>query len=245
MPSDRLLVVLELLARSRDELHPLSALCSTAAEFTALDGAGISLLSDGPNYTAYCTSDETARRLLDIEVTLGEGPGVDACRVGVEVEEDDLRSYDGALWLAYAPAALQVGAQAVFAFPVGIGAVRIGALILYRSRPGPLSELQQSDAYLIATVVGRAVLAARAGASSSDLDSELTLALSFDFSVHQAAGMVAVQGKMGLSDAMLALRAHAFGTGVSMTSLAGRVVRREMAYDHATLGWFRPETREL
>jgi GAF domain-containing protein len=233
---DRLLVILEMLARSEEHGDHPAALCSIAADVTKLDGAGITLCSSGPNYTRYCASDDVVRQLLDTEVQMGVGPGVDACRSNVSFDSEDLLSID-TRWMAYAPAAVALGVRAVFSFPVGIGGARIGALILYRTTPGPLDEQQISDAYLMASVVGRAVLATRAGASRADLTGELALALSFDFSVHQAAGMVAVQGKMSLGDAMVALRAHAFGSGASMTSVAESVVRRETTFEGATRTW--------
>jgi hypothetical protein len=239
--SDRLLAILELLARDGGEDYP-HALCSVATEITGLSGAGITLLSVGPHYTAFGASDLGARQLLDLEVTLGEGPGVDACRSIVAREVEDLFSVRSGDWVTYAPAALAIGARAVFGFPIGIGAIRIGALVMYRTQPGPLSELQESDAYLMASVVARSILATRAGATRTDLSTELALSLSFDFSVHQAAGMVAVQGEMDLSDAYVALRGHAFGSGVSMTSLARSVVRRETFYDPTTGGWYERNT---
>jgi hypothetical protein len=237
VPSDRLLVILDMLASSAGDADHPTALCSIAVEVTELDGAGITLVSTGPNYTPYCASDDAARLLLDTEVQLGVGPGVDACRTNVACDEEDLLAPGNGHWLAYAPAAVALGARAVFAFPVGIGGVHIGALILYREQPGPLDEFQESDAYLMASVVGRAVLATWAGASRTELTSELALALSFDFSVHQAAGMVAVQGGMSIGDAMVALRAHAFGSGSSMTALAESVVRRKTAFEPATGTW--------
>lgn len=243
MPTERLLAILSLLARE-DHEERTDTLCSAAAEFMKLTGAGITLLSDGPQFTTYCASDDVARSLLETEVTLGEGPAVGACLDDVALEETDLLSSEHARWTAYAPAAVEVGAGAVWGYPVRIGALRIGALMFYRDRPGPLSDLQESDAYLVASVVGRAVLASRAGTSRHELADELGLALSFDFSVHQAAGMVAVQGGTGLSDAMVALRAHAFGSGVSMTALAQRIIRRESFYDLGTRSWLERATWE-
>lgn len=242
MPTKRLLAILELLARDdHEERHP-DALCSTAAEFMQLSGAGIMLLSDGPQFTAYCASDEVARNLLDIEVTLGEGPAVGACLTDVALDETDLLSHENPRWTAFAPAAVECGAGAVWGYPVRIGAARIGALMFYRDRPGPLSDLQETDAYLLASVVGRSVLSTRAGTSRHEFADELALALSFDFSVHQATGMVAVQGGIGLSDALVALRAHAFGSGLSMTALAQRIVRREAFYDRGTRAWLERAT---
>lgn len=243
MPNERLLSILDLLARDESEDH-LKSLCATAVAVTKLSGAGITLSSPGLQFTAYCASDDVAQNLLDIEVTLGEGPGVEACHSDVALDETDLLSHGTSRWIAYAPAAVAIGARAVWGYPMRIGAIRIGALILYRNQPGPLGDLQESDSYLLASVVGRSILATRAGASRQDLADELGLSLAFDFSVHQAAGMVAVQGAMGLSDAFVTLRAHAFGSGLSMTSLAQSVVRRETYYNPGSRSWYGQETRD-
>jgi hypothetical protein len=40
---------------------------------------------------------------------------------------------------AFAPAPRQAGARAIFAFPLRIGAIRVGVLGLYRARPVRLS----------------------------------------------------------------------------------------------------------
>jgi hypothetical protein len=245
MTNKRLLDILAMLGRDDVEDQQGSTLCSVAAEFTELSGAGITIVSDGPNYSTYCASDDVARDLLDLEVVVGEGPGIDACGSDYVIDEADLRSHRDGRWMAYAPAAADIGARAVFGFPVRIGAIRIGALTFYRNRPGPLSELQESDAYILATVVAREVLGTRAGAPRHELASELGLGLSLDFSVHQAAGMVAIQGEMDLSDAMVTLRAHAFGSGMSMTDVAQRVVRRETIYDPVARDWVAQEAGNL
>jgi len=242
MPTERLLNILEMLSREHSDHHS-DTLCAVAAELTELSGAGIFLLSGGPQYTKFCSSDDVADKLLDLEITLGEGPGNEACNSGVALHEDDLLFGKYDRWLAYAPAAVAIGARSIFAFPIGIGAIRIGALILYRDRPGPLTERQESDAYLVASVIGRAILETRAGATELDLRGELGLAHSLDFSVHQAAGMVAVQGSLSLDDALVALRSHAFGSGVSMTTMAQSVVRRETTYDPESRRWRGKEAR--
>jgi hypothetical protein len=114
---------------------------------------------------------------------------------------------------------------------VRIGAIRLGALSLYRDQPGALSPSQASDAYLMASVIGRAVLAMQAGAPNHTLASELEREATFDFSVHQAAGMVAVQGSMTVGNALVALRAHAYATDTALSDLALRVVVRETSFD--------------
>jgi hypothetical protein len=125
----------------------------------------------------------------------------------------------------------------VFGFPVRIGAVRLGALMLFRDQPGSLTDAQSNDAFTMAGVVARAILTMQAGASPGSLAKELTDESSFDLSVHQAAGMVAVQGSMSVGDALVALRAHAFATGSTTSSLSTLIVTRKVAFDPESQEW--------
>ncbi len=231
MATDRLMAILMLLAKRERSHSQAGSLCSVAAEFTNVSGAGIALVSSGRQYTSLCTSNSVARTLMDLEMTVGEGPCVDACLSEFAIDEADLIASNDQRWIAYAPSATVAGAHAVFGFPVRIGAIRLGALSLYRDRPGALSPSQSSDAFLMASVIGRAVLAMQAGAPSDTLSAELEREATFDFSVHQAAGMVAVQGSMTVGDALVALRSHAFATDTALRELALRVVVRETSFD--------------
>ncbi len=237
MATDRLLTILMLLAK-RERTHPKAgSLCSVAAEFTNLTGAGVALLSSGQQYTSVCTSNAVSRKLMELEIAVGEGPCVDACFSDVAIDESDLATNLERRWMAYSPMASVAGAHAVFAYPVRIGAIRLGALSFYRDVPGPLSASQSADAYLMASVIGRAILSMQAGAPRDTLAAELEREVTFDFSVHQAAGMIAVQGSMSVGNALVALRAHAFATNASLSELALRVVIREVSFDPRTGAW--------
>lgn len=235
--TDRLVAIFDLLAQHERSGIEGGALCSVAAEITELSGAGIVLGSAGREMTTFCTSNETVRSLMDIETMVGEGPSVDACVSEGAVDEVNLSRMHSARWLAYAPLAVSAGAVAVFGFPVRIGAVRLGALSLFRDEPGMLSETQFSDAYLMSSVIGRAILSSQAGASPGTLTAELEREATFDFSVHQAAGMVAVQGSMSVGDALVALRSHAFAIGTSLSELAVGLVVRDVRFDPVSVTW--------
>ncbi len=81
-----------------------------------------------------------------MQYTLGEGPCVDAYQKDMVVSEPDLADPETVRWLAFTPPALQAGVRAVFGFPLRVGTVRLGALNLYRDRPGPLGAEQHADA---------------------------------------------------------------------------------------------------
>ncbi len=213
------------------------ALCSVAAHFLEVSGAGIALTSGGDQLTPLCTSNDVARRLMDLEITAGEGPANDAIRSGLANDEADLTGPGASRWTVYAPQALARGARAVSGFPVRIGGVNFGALALFRDAPGILGVDQSSDAYLMASVIGRAVLSMQAGATANGRGAGFVAQSTFDFSVHQAAGMVAIQGVMPIKEALVTLQAHAFALDMDLSVLASQVVARTTWFDGMTGLW--------
>ena len=69
---------------------------------------------------------------------------------GPVLASDRAAGESGRRWPAFAPAACQAGAAAIFAFPLQIGAIQAGVMGLYRERPGPLSAFQLGDALIFA-----------------------------------------------------------------------------------------------
>ena len=96
--------------------------------------------------------------------------------------------------------------RAVFGFPLHVGAVRLGALNLYRDRPGPLTDEQHADALVMADVAAQAVLVLQANAPPGQLAAELEAGADFQYVVHQAAGMVAVQLDVSVAQALIRLQ---------------------------------------
>ena len=223
MTVPRLLDIYALMDRVEHASSNGFALCAVAADFMALDGAAIALISEDDDLMPLCTSNTAASALMDLEISVGEGPSVDASR-GDAIEDTDLVATSDSNWSTYRPEAVALGARAVFGYPVRLGAIRFGTLSLFRNRPGPLDEGQSSDAYLMASVIGRSILAEQAGGSPGGLVGELDGVSMLDFRVHQAAGMVAIQGSMSVKEALVFLRAHAFGISCQLSILAERVV---------------------
>ena len=153
---------------------------------------------------------------------------MDAYRRDAVVAEPDLADPVIRRWPAFSPAAVQAGARAVFGFPLRVGAVRLGALNLYRDRPGPLSGDQHADALVVADVAARWVLEAQAGAPPDMVAEELEIGADFHFAVHNAAGMVSVQEGISVTEALIRLRAYAFGSERLLAEVAGDVVARRL-----------------
>ena len=178
-----------------------------------------------------CSTDEVSALIEDLQYTLGEGPCIDAYHQDRPVLEPDLASPATPRWLAFTEPAVKAGARAIFGFPLQVGAVRLGALNLYRDLPGSLRDEQHADALVLADVVAQAILVMQAGAPPGQLAKQLEIGGDFHFIVHQASGMVAAQLQVSVGQALIRLRAFAFGNDRSLTDVAHDVVARRVRFD--------------
>lgn len=199
-------------------------------EMLAVTGAGVSLVSDTGNRQVVCGTDEVALRIEELQVTLGEGPCIDALNSGGPVlvpDLDDRRDLVPERWPAFLAGVVAEGVRAVFDFPLRIGAIKLGALDLYRDRPGPLRDGQLRGALLAAEAAGLTML------SSEEQEGKAAglAPLSFSAQVHQATGMVMVQAAVSVEQAFLLLRAHAFATSSSLDAVAADVVGGGLRFD--------------
>lgn len=227
----------ERLARIRRQLSNGSGtggtvrLCVACAEVMEISGAGIMLMDSDRPKGSVCTSDKVSAVIEGLQFTLGEGPCVDAYLQGRPVGEPDLADPAIARWMAFTPRAVEAGARAVFGYPLEVSGVRLGALNLYRDRPGDLTDDQHADAIVLATVAARAVIRMQAGAPPGEIGSELEIGTNFQFVVHQASGMVAVQLGVLPAEALIRLRAYAFTHDQLVADVAMEVVERRLRFD--------------
>lgn len=205
-------------------------LCEVSAEVASVDGAGIMLMSRDVAAGSVATSDEVAGRIEDLQYTLGEGPCVDAYNHERPVLEADLADPITARWPGFTPGALGVGVRAIFGFPLMVGAVRLGALNLYRLQRGPLSDDAHTDALVMADVVSEAILALQAQAPPGLVSAELEQNANFRFEVAQASGMISVQLDVSLTQALVCLRSYAFAHDRPIDDVAADVVARQVHF---------------
>jgi len=202
--------------------------CSRALE--AL-GTGLTMLrSGGLREPVYATGPKS-QDLEELQFTLGEGPGVDALEAGGPVLTADLAGGPAERrWPAFAPAAAQCGAEAIYAIPVAAGAVRLGVLNVYRTHKGLPSGAELSDALIFADAVMVLAIDGRGGVATG---LEELIEVSFAerrAHVHQAAGMVAAQLQLNITDALARLRAHAYLLDRRLGEVATDVVRRRLRF---------------
>ena len=82
----------------------------------------------------------------------------------------------------------------------------------------------------MADVAAQAVLVLQAGAPDGAIAAELEAGSDFQYLVHQASGMVSAQLEVTLAQALVQLRAHAFGNDRSLLEVAEDVVARRLRF---------------
>jgi ANTAR domain-containing protein len=156
---------------------------------------------------------------------------VEASRNGVPVFHPELTVAGSVRWPRYGLAALNAGVRAIFAFPLRVGAIRIGVLDLYRDTPGHLSILGLAEAMAFAEAATILLLYLQDRPGPDGEPSALTRPIDSRAEVHQATGMITIQLGVSLSEALLRLRAHAYDSGQTVTDVAADVVSRRLHFD--------------
>ena len=235
MAGDRLQRILAQLSAESTETEP-ARLCEACAAISRMTGAGIMLMTGDVQQGSVCSSNAVSNLIEELQYTLGEGPCVDAHQGNRTVSEPDLANAGATRWLAFTPPAVAAGARAVFGFPLQVGGVRLGALNLYRDQAGPMSDDQHADTLVLADLAAQAVLGMQAHASPGALATELEEGANFRFVVHQASGMVAAQLEVSVGEALIRLRAYAFGNDRLLADVAEEVVARKLRLDDPPAG---------
>jgi hypothetical protein len=136
----------------------LRRVCKAAVQTLSGSGAGVTVMTDDGGRGVGAASDPGSARLEELQFTLGEGPCVDAYASRRPVLVPDLADGAMARWPAYAPTVHEQGVQAVFAFPLQIGAARLGVLDVFRDRAGALTADELWHAVLLADATVAALL---------------------------------------------------------------------------------------
>ena len=201
-----------------------------------VSSVGISFLGEPFGRETVAATDDAALRFDEAQIDLGEGPGWDAMRSARPVLEIDLADHGLSLWPLWTGVALAAKLGAVFAFPLRVGTLALGAVNLYSRVRRDLTTEQVTAASTLAGAAAVRLLRI----ALEDIDSNELASPTAGYSrreMHQAAGMVSVQGDMSVGDALVALRAHAFVAGVSAAALSRRVVDRDVVFDPGLSEW--------
>ncbi|MEZ0076508.1 GAF and ANTAR domain-containing protein [Planotetraspora sp. GP83] len=239
-----------IIADAQAQGRPVSVetVCHTCAR--TLDAHGVAVALTGPpmGYEPLCASSPAAYQVMEAHATVGEGPAITALADQRPVLAPDLADPETLRrWPVFAPAALEAGAQALFALPMMLGAISVGVLEISRARAGWLSPDDLADALTFAHIAllvhiqhshgANGALSGMPATHASLIDGALIDGASLErgtgehwAQVHQATGMIAVQSGVDLRTAFVQLRAHAFAADRSLLQVAADVVARRLRF---------------
>ncbi|HSP53637.1 MAG TPA: GAF and ANTAR domain-containing protein [Cryobacterium sp.] len=196
-----------------------------------VDGLSISTFGDFLPAETISASDAQSVRLDELQFDLGEGPCWDALATRTPILEPNIRDRPTRVWPAFSEAIIDDDLGALFAFPLLLGPLRIGAIDLYTTRPRHLTDLDIRQASGLATVVSRLVLARAIRLSDGDAAGDAAARRRFSRrEVHQATGMVLAQLGIPASDALLVIQGHAFAAGRPMQEIAEEIIDRRLSF---------------
>ena len=204
-------------------------LCVACVDLLDVSGAGVSLMTDGAGGGIVAASGDLAFQVEEWQFSLGEGPCKDAYHGGRPIIVGDVagdRSGRVAYWPVFADLIRQAGIKAIFAFPLQVTGATVGVLDLFRDLPGLLSSEQVGVASAFADLAGTLLPSVLSGHAEGIGDDP-----GYRLEVHQATGMVSGQLGVSVSEALLRLRARAFGDGRTVSELAADVIARLVRFD--------------
>jgi hypothetical protein len=220
-------------AAARSARVAVEDVCAVAGEADQVTGAWIAASVTGQPDLVMCVTDLVCEQLAELHLTLGEGPCTDVLASAAPVLASDLGDAEFAgRWPAFAPAARELGAEAVFGFPLMIGVIRAGVMGLYRGSAGSIHDAQLGDLLILADIASLILLDAAGSASrpgdGTSLDGQAPDLALHRAQIDQATGMLTVQLAMPAAEAFARLRAYAYAEERRLADVAADIVARRL-----------------
>jgi GAF domain-containing protein len=205
-----------------DVVDLLTLLTDRCVEVLGVGAAGLMLVSPEGDLRVMASSSEAMRMLELFEVQAQEGPCLDCFRTGTPISSSDLAGETR--WAQFTSETLQAGFQSVQALPMRLRGAVVGALNLFNTERGVMSETDILAAQALADVATIALLQHRAAAEAQVLNEQLHYALNSRIVIEQAKGMVADRGRLNMEQAFSLLRTYARGNNLRLVDVARDVI---------------------
>ena len=202
----------------------LQTLVGRCVRLLEVQAAGLMLMDHRRILSAAAASSENARLLGLFALRSDAGPCVEVCRTGAAVVNTDLRA-NRQRWPRFAEAARAAGFVAVHALPLRQPESVIGALSLFCSRPGTLSEADERVGRALADVAATGISAQRDAYQPELLAAQLQKTLDSRVIIEQATGILAEHEGITVEAALVLLREHARSNCVLLSDLARDVAK--------------------
>ncbi|RJQ72376.1 ANTAR domain-containing protein [Pseudonocardiaceae bacterium YIM PH 21723] len=204
-----------------DFLHSLTQRCVELLEATAV---GILAVDQYGTLNLLAASSEQVRLLELLQLQNEHGPCLDAFHTGAPAVSADLDTETR--WPRFTEAAIAQGFHSVQAVPMRLRHQVIGAMNLFMTKPGGLTEESVAVAQSFADVATISIIQVRALRESELLAEQLQSALNSRIVIEQAKGMLAVQRGTNPSGAFELMREYSRQTRTPLSTVAQLVIQR-------------------
>jgi GAF domain-containing protein len=212
------------LVRDFDVVELLTGLAERCVSLLGISAAGVMLVSPHGDLRLVASSSEAMRVLELFELQTHEGPCLDAFRTGERVEHENLQAGSGR-WPRFATVAVEAGFQSVFALPLRLRDVTVGALNLFSVGVAPMDEADVAVARAFADLATISVLQHDAAAGTQRVNEQLSNALTSRTIIEQAKGIVFERvGNIDMAEAFSRLRTFARDHNQRLTDVAQAAV---------------------
>src|SRR6266478_3256762 len=202
-----------------DVIDFLQVLTDRSVQLLDVSAAGLLLADPRGELRVVAASSEAARLLELFQLQNDQGPCLDCFRAGRPVAAADLAA-EAQRWPRFAPAAGAAGFAAVQALPMRLREQVIGALNLFRARPGALDPADIRVGQALADVATISLLHERGMRHSDVLNEQLQTALNSRVVIEQAKGKLAERLGLDMEQAFALLRDYARNRNLRLADLA-------------------------
>ncbi|HEV3356386.1 MAG TPA: GAF and ANTAR domain-containing protein [Pseudonocardiaceae bacterium] len=202
-----------------DFLHVLVERC---VELLDVDAAGLLLADQHGQLQLIASSNDQVRLLELFQLQNDQGPCLDAFNTGSQVSNADMSAT--APWPRFSAAAIAAGFAAVDALPMRLRSDVIGALNLFRTHPGELTDLTLRTARALADVATIGILQERSIRHHEVLTEQLQAALNSRVIIEQAKGLIAERLDVDMNAAFAVLRGYARSRNLKLGAVARAVI---------------------
>ena len=202
-----------------DVIDFLHVLTDRSVQLLDVPAAGLLLADPRGELRVVAASSEAARLLELFQLQNDQGPCLDCFRTGRPVAAADLAAA-ARRWPRFAAAARQAGFAAVQALPMRLREQVVGALNLFRARPGGFGIADMRVGQALADVATISLLHERGMRRSETLNEQLQTALNSRVVIEQAKGKLAERLGVDMDQAFSLLRDFARARNRRLSELA-------------------------
>jgi hypothetical protein len=219
---DAVMSLVDSLLDDFDVVDLLTELTERCAQLLDVESAGLLLADPLEHLRLLAATSEATRELELFQLQAEEGPCVECYLSGDPVSVADLQA-EADRWPRFVPAALDAGFASVHAVPMRAAGIVMGALGLFGSRPGALTDADLLVGQTLAHIASVAILQEHPPTPASVMP-QLRSALTSRILVEQAKGFLRESVDISVEQAFHLLRLYSHTHGYHLTDVARRLM---------------------